>query len=112
MGVRGVRARPRQRTRHRRQGVANPIAMILSGAMLLRHVNRPAAARGRRARGRPGARTRRRRAPPTSAAPPSTDEVAAAIDRELSDERARPFRRRTDVLVAARGTRALRASAR
>ena len=65
------------------KGVANPIAMILSGAMLLRHVKEPAAAEAveravDRVLERGDVRT------PDLGGSSSTDEVAAAIDRELS----------------------------
>jgi isocitrate/isopropylmalate dehydrogenase len=65
------------------KGVANPIAMILSGAMLLRHVQEPAAAEAvERAVDqmleRGDART------PDLDGTSSTDEVAAAIVGELS----------------------------
>ena len=65
------------------QGRANPIAMILSGAMLLRHVKEPAAAEAveravDRVLERGDVRT------PDLGGSSSTDEVAAAIDRELS----------------------------
>jgi isocitrate/isopropylmalate dehydrogenase len=64
-------------------GVANPVAMILSGAMLLRHVQEPAAAEAvERAVDqmleRGDART------PDLDGTSSTDEVAAAIVGELS----------------------------
>jgi isocitrate dehydrogenase (NAD+) len=65
------------------KGVANPIAMILSGAMLLRHVQEPAAAEAveravDRVLERGDVRT------PDLGGSSSTDEVAAAIDGELS----------------------------
>jgi isocitrate dehydrogenase (NAD+) len=65
------------------KGVANPIAMILSGAMLLRHVKEPAAAEAveravDRVLERGDART------PDLGGTSSTDEVAAAIVEELS----------------------------
>jgi tartrate dehydrogenase/decarboxylase/D-malate dehydrogenase len=65
------------------KGVANPIAMILSGAMLLRHLREPAAADAveravDRVLERGEART------PDLGGSSSTDEVAAAIVGELS----------------------------
>ena len=65
------------------KGVANPIAMILSGAMLLRHVQEPAAAGAveravDRVLERGDVRT------PDLGGTSSTDEVAAAIVGELS----------------------------
>ena len=65
------------------KGVANPIAMILSGAMLLRHVQEPAAAAAveravDRVLERGDVRT------PDLGGSSSTDEVAAAIVGELS----------------------------
>ena len=65
------------------KGVANPIAMVLSGAMLLRHVQEPAAAEAveravDRVLERGEART------PDLGGSSSTDEVAAAIVEELS----------------------------
>jgi isocitrate dehydrogenase (NAD+) len=64
------------------RGIANPIAMILSGAMLLRHLREPAAATAveravDRVLERGGART------PDLGGTSSTEEVAAAIEETL-----------------------------
>jgi isocitrate dehydrogenase (NAD+) len=64
------------------RGIANPIAMILSGAMLLRHLREPAAATAveravDRVLQRGGART------PDLGGTSSTEEVAAAIEETL-----------------------------
>ena len=83
VGVRGVRARPRQRTRHRRQGRREPDRDDPVGRDAAAPRAGTGSGRSRRARGRPGARTRRR-AHPDLGGTSSTDEVAAAIDRELS----------------------------
>ena len=84
------------------KGVANPIAMILSGAMLLRHVQEPAAADAveravDRVLERGDVRT------PDLGGTSSTDEVAAAIDRGALGVSGKVVRRRTDVLVALAG---------
>ena len=84
------------------KGVANPIAMILSGAMLLRHLQEPAAAEAveravDRVLERGDVRT------PDLGGTSSTDEVAAAIDRGALGVSGKVVRRRTDVLVALAG---------
>jgi hypothetical protein len=93
------------------KGIANPIAMILSGAMLLRHLTTAAAATAVE-RASTGYSNAAIRAPPTSAAPPRPTRSRRRSRRRCSDERARlvpPNDRRPR---RARGTRGAGPSAR
>ena len=61
------------------QGIANPIAMILSGAMLLRHLGETTAGRERRARGRRSSSSEGEVRTPDLGGTATTMEVAEAI---------------------------------